>query len=192
MTPTSNTFFTGTEQLSPQAIALYIDAMRLDRVDDLPTQLYEYTQQHPAILKHIIGLYATFKEQNMAHPHPFFDIYLPNQRLLFKQSKACQPLEYYHEEPTFKSNSATNTINKTNEEEFVRTEKQFNWSYSFPQDLSLVVVDNEEDEKLAHIVPNGFILELPENRFPNGLYYYKLIDEEGDLVEIGSFYVFRY
>ena len=56
MTPTNNSFFITAEQLSPQGIALFIDAMRLKRVDDLPAQIYEHAQQNPIVLRHIIGL----------------------------------------------------------------------------------------------------------------------------------------
>lgn len=192
MTPINNSFFITAEQLSPQAIALYIDAMRLKRVDDLPAQIYEHAQHNPLVLRHIIGLYARLNGQEIAQPHPFFDVYLPEQRLLFKQSRACKRLEYYDEEATFKSTEATDITNKTADEEFVKENKIFSWSPALPKNLLLLVIDNEEEEKFAATIPNGFVLELPQTSFPNALYYYKLIDEEGDIREIGSFYVFRY
>ena len=78
MTPTNNSFFITAEQLSPQGIALYIDAMRLKRVDDLPAQIYEHAQQNPIVLRHIIGLYARLNEQEIAHPTlpylPYFSL----------------------------------------------------------------------------------------------------------------------
>ena len=101
-------------------------------------------------------------------------------------------LEYYDEEATFKSTGTTDITNKTADEEFVKENKIFNWSPALPKNLLLLVIDNEEEEKFAATIPTGFVLELSQTSFPNGLYYYKLIDEEGDIREIGSFYVFRY
>lgn len=52
------------------------------------------------------------------------------------------------------------------------------------------IENNEENEVFEQEIQNGTTLLLKDLQLPNGLYYYKLL-QENRLVKLGKFYVFQ-
>ncbi len=61
--------------LSEEAVSLYVDALKLDRVDQLPPRTVEHVRRCPECQKEITGLFSLLAEEDYSKtgPHPFFD-----------------------------------------------------------------------------------------------------------------------
>jgi hypothetical protein len=61
--------------LTGEGVALYVDALKLGRMEALPGTILDHVQRCQACKKEITGLYAVVAEQDYAGigPHPFFD-----------------------------------------------------------------------------------------------------------------------
>lgn len=186
------TFLDTTGQLNALGISLYVDAMRLGRVEDLPEPIYTQAQSNMATLGQILRVFNTIRHEGHSASHPFFDVYLPQQRQAFLASEVCEPIAEYDYEiaALFRSTDAAHDLAPT-DPIFVKEELPLAWSAALPTVLDIQVENNEYELILEQTVNNGHSIPLPKGQFPNGLYYYKLLAVDA-LKVMGKFYVYRY
>jgi hypothetical protein len=68
-------FFQPDSHLSDEGVALYVDALKLQRTKELPEEVRDHVSQCQACRKEVTGLFSILTEENYGAmgPHPFFD-----------------------------------------------------------------------------------------------------------------------
>jgi len=107
----------------------------------------------------------------------------------FLESEACEVIEEY-EMAMATTLRATTVFEMLTPKDgsFLKNVVQFLWKGQ--ENVELIVENNDYEPLFEGNIKNGFNLQLLENEFLNGLYYYKLI-ANGELLKIGKFYIFR-
>jgi len=68
-------------ELNSVGMALYVDAMKLQKVDDLPSVFHDAILEYPDIYSEIVRMYIALEGEELEAPHPFSDnkeLSLPN------------------------------------------------------------------------------------------------------------------
>lgn len=66
-------YFDAEGKLTSAGIALYVDAMILERVDDLPSEFHKSMVAYPDSYAQIVRMYMVMQDETIVHPHPYFD-----------------------------------------------------------------------------------------------------------------------
>ena len=107
----------------------------------------------------------------------------------FLNSEACEAIEEYElAMATTLRAAAIFEMLTPKDGSFLKNAVQFLWKGQ--ENVELIVENNDYEPLFEGNIQNGFNLQLLENQFVNGLYYYKLI-ANGELLKIGKFYIFR-
>lgn len=111
---------------------------------------------------------------------------------MFLNDIKCQPVaEYEAMLDMVLMSAATATVNSPTDGDMQHSNDiKFAWNNSPKQQLWLIVENNQYEVLFEGEIKNGEKLPLPTAEFGNGIYYYKLIDDN-DLVKIGKFYLYR-
>lgn len=181
-------------QLSLQAIALYVDAMKLNRVHDLPAKLYQYVHEHPVELAQIAYTFEIGKHIALESPHPYFDEYLPQWIDLnlkeFLQQDTCEPYQIYEQEleTVYRNNTLFKLISPNNGD-FANKQLVFSWQGA-EEVLELQIQNNDLEDIYNGQIKNNSSISLTNDLFGEGLYYFKIIQHDV-LLKMGKFYVYR-
>jgi len=68
-------YFTEGRHLNEEGVALYVDALKLERTLDLPEKILRHVEKCQRCKVEIAGLYTLLQDQDYSHlgPHPYFD-----------------------------------------------------------------------------------------------------------------------
>jgi hypothetical protein len=68
-------FFTNGKHCSEEGIALYVDALKLERTAELPEKILRHVAECQRCMRDVTGLYALLMDQDYFRtgPHPYFD-----------------------------------------------------------------------------------------------------------------------
>ncbi len=109
----------------------------------------------------------------------------------FLAKKNCQPIRGYETIIAQKTRSSATEIESPNPlGSFVNKSIQFTGSKTYTS-MQLHISNNQLTNIYDAPISNPFTLNLTPQTFPDGLYYYKLMDEEEELLTVGKFYVYR-
>lgn len=113
---------------------------------------------------------------------------------LFWESDQCKPVPEYEAmmEMVLMSAAIPVTIEQPHSGVLVSQDSiVFQWTGSTTEQMQLKIENNLYDVIIDNDnIQNNFALPLPQQQFPDGLYYFKL-SKGIDLVKIGKFYVYR-
>lgn len=207
---TNKTYFDEYGELNTLGRMLYAEAVHFKRLDDLPADIYNYVLQSPWTSAEIIDLYTLIEgeEYDIDSPHPFFDLSdnsigtdLEDIERILEQLKAEASLNLTYEKAikeqfAFRS-SATAAVPlrvKMPIAEQLITESfiDFEWETSSNKDL-IFTLENHQKRLVKERLPAGTtslrVDLLPKDKFPSGLYYWKLALRGGKPI-IGKIYVY--
>ncbi|MGB1242185.1 MAG: hypothetical protein ACPG49_06670 [Chitinophagales bacterium] len=66
-------YFEEDGELNLAGMALYVDAMKLQKVDNLPAVFHDSILEHPDTYSEIVRMYMVLEGEELESPHPFFD-----------------------------------------------------------------------------------------------------------------------
>ncbi|MEZ4884815.1 MAG: hypothetical protein R3E32_08835 [Chitinophagales bacterium] len=208
---TNQLYFNKYGEINALGRMLYAEAIRLNRLDDLPTDLYEHVLQSPWASAEIIDLYTLIEneEYSESEPHPFFD--LSNKTIgndindidrILEQLKTEALLNLTYEKAieeqfAFRSSAAAAVPLKVKtpiEEQLVMENFiDFEWETSSNNEL-ILTLENHQRRLVKERLPAGttsFRIDLlPKDKFPSGLYYWKLALRGGKPI-IGKVYIYQ-
>lgn len=174
-------------KLNMIGITLYVDAMLLDKVDLLFTEIYQSAQNDAACLHQILRIYEARKTDFIKQKHGFFDAQLIE---ILSHEKIFQTyFVYEHEIDTILMSDENFELLTPTADIFIQNKIQFSWLGNI-ENLELIIENNRLEKKFKQKIANHFTLNLSSLQFAEGLYYFKLIKNE-ELIKLGKFYVFR-
>ncbi len=111
---------------------------------------------------------------------------------LFLHEPICTPIAEYEAmlDMTLMSAAASDTDTITPANGTVVTSDQLTFHWKNYDKLQLQIENNSYKKLFNQPISSGYNLSLPLDFFPNGLYYFKLLNGI-DLVKIGKFYIYR-
>lgn len=109
---------------------------------------------------------------------------------LFLLEPVCTPIPEYETmlDMVLMSAATANDIQPTDGHFITQNQLSFRWKNL--DTLQLQIENNNYQKLFDQLIPSNYSLPLPLDTFPNGLYYFKLLNGI-DLVKVGKFYVYR-
>lgn len=207
---TNQTYFDEYGELNILGRMLYAEAIRLNRLDDLPERIYNHVLQSPWASAEIIDLYTLIEDEDYdtTSLHPSFDMSdksigsdMDDIERILKQLKAEAVLNPTYEkaikEQVFRSSAAAAASLKVkapiSEQLITEDFIDFEWETSSNKDLILTLENSTGrlvKERLSAKTKKFRIDLLPKSKFPSGMYYWKLALRGGQLI-IGKVYIYN-
>lgn len=207
---TNQTFFDEYGELNASGRMLYAEAIRLNRLDELPADIYNHVLQSPWASAEIIDLYMLLEKEDYPteSPHPFFDLSeisigtdLANIDQILERLKAEAILnptyeKVIQEQFAYRSSSAATLLKIVSpKEEQLITDSfiDFEWETNSDKNLILTLENHHRrlvKERLSAGTTSFKVQLTPKENFPSGLYYWKLALRGGKPV-IGKIYIYN-
>ncbi len=201
-------FFDEENHLNQKAQALYVDAMKLNRLDEIPKMIYEHAQNCSYCTVELYELYEALEGVNYADlgKHPWLDEGLSELTLSDKSEDLDLILQQLiadavtipaYEEmlaTTYRNQSmgATLVVHAPNSEQLCIDSVTFLFSSNSERSFVLTLENHQKrvyKARLPHNTINHTILFTPKEKFPSGLYYWKLALKGGSPMVMGKIYV---
>ena len=197
-------YFEEDGELNLVGMALYVDAMRLQRVDDLPAVFHDSILEHPDTYSEILRMYMTLQgeELGLESPHPFFDkkeLSIPNsaeelddflQNIILKALKEEEILNSALERKVslrLKSD-ATFKVLKPSSNALCISQILFEWEGKFTKKLRLFLQDSKgEFIGNFQIAPNEHTYTIDCSGYESGAYYWSMTADRNTVM--GKIYV---
>ncbi|MFK7903946.1 MAG: hypothetical protein AB8B69_02430 [Chitinophagales bacterium] len=206
---TNQTYFDEYGELNTLGRMLYAEAIRFNRLDDLPDNIYNHVLQSPWASAEILDLYTLIEDEDydVSSLHPSFDMSDKSisgdmddiERILNQLKAEAIPNPTYEKaikEQVFRSSGAAAASLKVkapiSEQLITENFIDFEWETSSNKDLILTLENSKGrlvKERLSAKTKKFRIDLLPKSKFPSGMYYWKLALRGGQLI-IGKVYIF--
>ncbi len=208
---TNQTYFDEYGELNTLGRMLYAEAIHLNRLDELPDDIYNHVLQSPWASAEIIDLYTLIAEEEYETngPHPFFDLsdnsigagFDDIDRILaqLKAEAILNPTyeKAIEEQFAYRSSAAAFTPLKVRkpiaDELILKDYIDFEWETSSNKDLIFTLENHQKrliKERLSAGTTSLRVDLRPKDNFPSGLYYWKLALRGGKPI-IGKIYIYN-
>ncbi len=116
---------------------------------------------------------------------------IDNLLQFFLQSAECTPIDAYELQIAETFRAADFTLLKPQKNEiFKKSEVVFQWQETDIERVTLIIENNQNKTVFRQKINNASLLALAAEKFPNGLYYFKLIANRR-MLKLGKFYLYR-
>lgn len=196
-------YFEEDGELNLIGMALYVDAMRLQRVDDLPAVFHDSILEHPDTYSEILRMYMTLEGEELESPHPFFDkkeLAIPKsadelddflQNIILealKEDAILNPVLERKIMTRVKSNSAFK-LQKPTSDALCISQIQFEWEGQFKKKIRLFL-QNSKGKFIGdfQVAPNENTYTVDCSTYQSGVYYWSMTVNRNTMM--GKIYVF--
>lgn len=206
---TNQIYFDEYGELNTLGRMLYAEAILLKKIEELPTEVYNHVQESPWASAEIIELYQLIEDEeyNETTPHPFFDFGdktiggnpLDIDQILaqLKSEATINPIYEKAIADLVLRNTATASALKAIKpiSEQLITEDYIDFEWETMSNKPLVFTFETSKKRLIKerltVGTTRYRLNLqPNEKFPSGLYYWKLAVRGGNPF-IGKLYIYR-
>ena len=203
-------YFDEESHLNQKAQALYIDAMKLNRLAEIPKEIYEHAQNCSYCTVELYELYEALEGVNYAElgKHPWLDEGLSELHLSDKSEDLDAILQQlimeavtipaYEEmiSETYRSQNiaATLVVHTPTPNQLCINYVTFLFNSDSGRSFVLTLESHEKrvyKVKLPHNTMEHTILLTAKEKFPSGLYYWKLALKGGNPMVMGKVYVYQ-
>lgn len=213
MNPKDNSlYFDEENHLNQKAQALYIDAMQLNRLAEIPKEIYEHAQNCSYCTVELYELYEALEGVNYAKlgKHPWLDEGLSELQLSDKSEDLESILQQLiadaitipiYEEmlaTTYRNSdtagSETLEVTHPTSEQLCVNSVQFRFYSNSDKGFTLILENHQKRVYKTRIGAgsNEHLVEFqPKEKFPSGLYYWKLAVKGGNPMVMGKIYIYQ-
>ena len=203
-------YFDEENHLNQKAQALYIDAMKLNRLAEIPKEIYEHAQNCSYCTVELYELYEALEGVHYAElgKHPWLDEGLSELHLSDKKEDLEAILQQFiadaveiptYEEmisETYRSQNIGDTlvVHAPNPEQLCTNSVTFLFNSNSRRSFVLTLENHQKrvyKAKLPHNTMEHTILFTPKEKFPSGLYYWKLALRGGNPMLMGKIYIYQ-
>ncbi|MFK7904709.1 MAG: hypothetical protein AB8B69_06275 [Chitinophagales bacterium] len=195
-------YFEEDGELNSVGMALYVDAMRLQKVDDLPAVFHDAILQHPDIYSEIVRMYIVLEGEELEAPHPFFDkkeLSLPNsadelddflQNIILEALKeaAIPNPDLERKVVSVVKSGSSFKVQKPTSDALCVGKIQFEWEGTFKKKMRLFLQDSKgKFIGNFQVAPGENAYTVDCSDYQSGLYYWTMTVDRNTV--IGKIYV---
>ena len=205
---TSEKYFDGEGRLTLEGVAIYAEAIKLNKVEKLPDSFQEYILKVPTAAQEVLEIYELIAEEELEGSYfPFdkvalskytvpknnedLDAFLADilRTVLVEESTPNARLERRMLQ-TVKAEGTRMQVLTPKENEVGIDKIQFSFNKSIGEESYLTIFSQKDEEVAEYELEErivSFEVILDENLYPSGLYYW-MLDCDGD-IQTKRFYV---
>jgi len=204
---TINLYFDTEGNLTLEGVAIYAEAIKLDKVAELPDSFQDYILNVPNAAQEVLEIYELIADEELDSTYfPFGKMEMSS----YKVPQTNEDLDAFLVKILQKALAEESTPNKRLERRMLQTVKagnslkvltpkensvcidkvHFTFNVSVGQETYLTIFNQEDEEVVEYDIEEGLItfeVGLNENNYPSGLYYW-MLDNDGS-TQTKRFYV---